>query len=363
MEKMLPLNLNVNMNINCFDVYRLSIILSNTKSIPWFIERFINLQVDEHFECNYYDLGATNPTEYEFIFDEVLSISKVNSVQDILKMTIEALKNNKYLLITLNQRYFREDYKINEIDSVHGTLIVGFDEIEQKLFYLSNVRNKWCVEFFYFSELKQSFFSALNIIAKDDHINDWLPFLNRVNEPLSIIELKNNNSREVRFNILYDTFKNYLNGVESKARVSTFSRWQGIAIYKAYYEALNEILINNNPNDYFKPFRIHNIEIGMRRILENKAGISYRLKYLELTYDIKFERVIFQRLEKITKTLEIAVALYSKFLLTSDIKNLEKANIYLKEAEELDVLIFSQLADTILNYMKSGLISMAYDHC
>lgn len=89
----LPVNLDVDMNINCFDYYKLSMILSNKELIPWYIERFIGLQVDQYFECSYYELGSSSPTEYEFVFDEVLSTTRIILGKDtILDATLKALK-------------------------------------------------------------------------------------------------------------------------------------------------------------------------------------------------------------------------------------------------------------------------------
>ncbi|MHA6529497.1 hypothetical protein [Paenibacillus sp. BAC0078] len=355
-KSILPVNLNVDMNINCFDYYKLSMILSDEALIPWFIERFIGLQVDEHFECSYYELGSSSPTEYEFVFDEVLSTTRIILEENtILDTTIKALKDNKYVLLTLNQKFFKKYHNERKIDSVHGTLFVGYDEKTELLYFLENVNNKWGLGSLKFSDLEQSFHTAIEIISKDKHVDSWLLFLSRVGEPASTFEIKNNYNRQLRLNILYDTFIHYLNGVESISRDSSYYRWNGIAIYKAYYQNLTDILVSNDIQEYFKPFRILNIEKGMRRILENKRGLIYRVNYLVESLLIEFDEMFLKDLRDLYDLLETGVALYSKFFRKQDKKIIERANVYLKKAEELEYNILSQLSKSILNYMKLNL--------
>ncbi|AIQ22957.1 hypothetical protein NSQ90_08765 [Paenibacillus sp. FSL H7-0737] len=349
----LPVNLDVDMNINCFDYYKLSMILSNKELIPWYIERFIGLQVDQYFECSYYELGSSSPTEYEFVFDEVLSTTRIILGKDtILDATLKALKEKKYVLLTLNQKYFREYHKVRNLDSVHGTMFVGYDEETELLYFLENVDNKWSLESLNFSDLEQSFHSSLEIILKDDYVDSWLLFLSRVGEPASTFEVKNNFNRQVRLNIIYDTLIHYLNGVENISRDSRFYRWNGIAIYKAFYQNLTEILLNNDLHEYFKPFRIHNIEKGMRRLLENKRGLIYRANYLVESLRIECDETLVKDLRDLYSLLETGVALYSKFFRKQDKKIIERANVNLKRAEELECIILSKLSNSILNHIK-----------
>jgi hypothetical protein len=314
------------------------------------VERFIALQLNNLYDCQYYEVESSNPLDYLFVYDEVLDFKDLTNKADIISTTIEAINNDEYLNMRLDYYYLEgmEGYAVNH--SIHGQLVIGYNLTLQEIYYLANLNEKWVVHSTSFIQYEQSFKSALLIIREDKDTDTTFDIAFRLNEPFSTFRVWNKDfNRKVRLNVIYNSLTNILNGGVFTTSEPTDTRRFGISIYKGYYEDLFNMLLNNSLEPAPSPFVVFR---GLKKLYENKKGIMYRFSYLNKHHDLQIEPFVFSKMETILSIINEAIVLLSDFFTNQQKDSLLTAAQKFRDIEKLDIEVLQITSLLIYNKMK-----------
>jgi len=342
MKKLLPINLNTGITTDCWNFYRLAVILSDEKLLPWFVERFIEVLMHENFTTAYYDFGSLDAY---FTYDEVLEYEEIINKEAIISVIFDSVNRNGYVYLYWDRYFIKESPFFKKDHSLHDMLIIGYDDKQEEIYYIDIGINNilWGIHTVKFDNFVEAFSSGLKIVR--ERPNDFI-WLHAYYLPACIFYLKNKTfNRGPRLGRIYASLEVCLRGrefinkkfVPDKNTSSVFR--SGTSIYKGYYEDLNEVLVNKNSNLLNEN---KHILYGIKRLIESKNGLLFRLNYLNKHNYVTLDESLVKNIKQLLNTLEISFQLMSKYAFTMNIKYLERANQRFKEAEELDICVLTE---------------------
>lgn len=351
MPKSLPINLNVDVQINCFDFYRLSAILSNERYIPWYIERFIEMHMDELFRCHYYDFKS----DFLFLYDEILEFNNITPKDSIVDQIRESIDKNEYLILRINEGLISDTTSEFQL---HGKLIVGYDEDE--VFFLNHNGIRWSVSSVKTSVFESAFQSSMNLIR--DGVMDFegpgsLKEHFNLNEPASTFRIHNIDfNRKPRLNVIFNMCSNFLNGGERKSKFGpNIAVWYGTSIYRGYYQHLCDYLLENPEITYNGESLAPKVYLGMKRLSENKRGLLNKLIYLKERKIVDVGESVFERFCCLYKEIDVSSSLWQKYWLTKNQDYVDSMKDRLKNSEELDKSALTDVCNIMYKVMRSSL--------
>lgn len=342
MIKKLPVNLKVNITTDCWHFYRLCIILSDDKYTPWYIERFIKISFNETSFLSYYysseEWGVVD------LYSEVLRFQEIREYDNITNRIAASINNNGYVLIELDNFYVKQSIHYMQRHELHETLITGYDDIKKEFYYISWMESRWVEQALSFEDLEASFKSVINIINSDIEQYTWIKTLNL---PITSIYLNNNFNREPNMFRVYDSININLQGNTKDVTKGSGKEFlsDGLSIYKGYYTKLKNKILNDETFDNYL------VVMGIKRLLENKQGLLFRIEYLSnngfIENDTNTIRLLKELIDKIEKFLGLMIKLTMKY----NKDYLERACEYLRKAESIDKEVHLRIKNQIFNIL------------
>ncbi len=348
MEKVLTLNMNIDLTTECFTFFRLAIALSSDKNIPWYIEHFNNYSLANYRWGNKYTMYYDN-YEYFTHFDSVLDVKKVYLVNNIVTDIIEAINNNGYFMVNCDSYYIQGDQNYQKEHVSHELLIFGYNEEQQEFDFVSaNINNViWGKHKLSFENLKAAYESCMQIVKNTYTDYGWIQMRN-FDLPTSIFYLKEYN-RQPRLELFYEQISACLQGGESlrkeidNGNPSYFPTRHGITVYKGIYEDFFGILEAQDtfPHDY--GYAVYKLKF----LTEVKESLFKKISYLDQSRLLPINKNLLIKADILCNTLKQGFLLMLKYAFTSDKNILAKAKTKYMEAELLDIQILSELKDTL----------------
>jgi len=338
MQKILPVNLDTKITTEIYNYIRLAAIMTEEGFLPWFIERFIALHVDEnYFFSNYYIYGSLAAKS---VYDEVLLTVPLSFNDNITGEIKKHIDNNGYIQILCDKYYIEGSLYYNKFHFFHELMLVGYKENPSVFFFTDLNTNKQLTGIHSVSEksLLISWNEMLKFLknkkAEDLYNLSFMQF----DFPASAFYLRRENMRWLpSLNHIYYALQYCMNmhvyqtnfcGLTSVNRV-------GSGIYKIYYENLYQRL---HEKEYKNILLEHDsiILISLKRLIENKAGIYFRFNYLMTKKMITEDITLLEKMQQVKEHLEYAFNCLTKYAYTFESEFLEEAVTILKKTQQID---------------------------
>lgn len=354
MEKILPINMNTNITTECWTFQKLAAILSDTKYIPWYLEKFINLTIVEDFRTMYY---PQDTPEHYSIFDEVIEFRYFSTKDHIVSQVIEAIDENGYVLIDTDYYYMPHTAEYQKSHYTHLIIVYGYDKSSQA-FYIVDLDKSYSWKKFKcpFSQIEEAFYSRCDLLVVNKSKDYKLMPIYHL--PASSFYLKDSfNLKQPRINRIFHEISNCLSGLESRSiepklwNNITNVRRSGISIYKGFYEDLYN-MVTKDPTylkNNFIPI------LGLKSLTECKTGLKIRLEYLVENNIIKSFDSVISSIDEICNLLVKCQSLVTNYSLTDNISCFERTMELLRQCEEIDTKLLKEAADILFDNISGKL--------
>lgn len=359
MKKKLPIKLNPGNTTDCFIVYLLTILMTDERYLPWYVERFIELEMGifkgkpvHDFWMYYYEYITFDKS---YVFDEVLDIKrfmykdKGNIVPDV----IEAINNSQYVMLGVDCFYVW-DGETNH--GYHECLIHGYDEEKNEFYYVDIEYGGWVEKTVSFTRIAEGFHACINDY---NNYHERLLYMPRFHMPAFTISPNQSFNREPNLMRIFTTVDSFLRGSRhdvagmypygpgGKGEYFESILWKGINIYKGIYEELYDFLKNNTNQDLERKFMI-----GMKKLIENKEALLHKMQYLHIHRYIELEDPMTEGMEKLIVIIKKAFTALGRYHKTHDENDFLNAMNMIKDAEEKDVLVLGTIRDLLAKSTK-----------
>jgi hypothetical protein len=367
MERTLPFKPNAEFQTSCWDANWLSIILSDEKYLPWYIEHFISIHMESNYLVRYYD-----PYEIECcsIYNEVLDIIPIEmfikDIDDVILFTKNKIDNGYYVNFTLDLFFidFSNDYTKNH--NFHGPLVFGYSD-EKKVFYgydlLFGTRE---YEYDQYKAGCESLFESIrdkvNKKLDKNHENyNVNKFVFKVYDiglhTLGYIAgLRNQSFREKpMLGRIFLALERCLEGnIIINEKDTSFNKWFGLSIY----DKMNRDIFSNweQVKEKLSLETQEFIYRGFRTIFENKEGIEFRIKYLFDNNVIPIDYDLLNKCDFLSKELKRAFSLFLKFNEKPDRKYLDSVQNIMSNIEVIDREVLERSSEAVFQAIKHGLL-------
>jgi hypothetical protein len=356
-KKILPVNLEHGITNPCWNYVRLCAIMSDEKYLPWFVERFININISREFLIDYFIPGEFNPFSF---YDEVLEFEEIKSKENIIEGIIEAISSNGYVLLLCDEYHISGTPSYQKNHLLHEMLIFGYDlSTKEADFVFTNVNGKiWGTFTIGFDNLVEAFKSGLEVINNKPEDWKWICIYGL---PVSVFYLKDSFNRAPRLEAVYNSLVKNLQGGEI-AFDRAFDRningsgifRNGVSVYKSYYDDLYKRLLGIEDKKLFNSSGYEQvILLGMKYLYENKKALAFRLNYLNDKGYLIIPDALLQEMNELCNFIDKAVVFMAIYGYTFDEGRLEKGVELFKEAQKLDIKISTMLIDILEAHMKN----------
>lgn len=169
--KKLPVNLNPEVELECWHFYRTAILETDSKFDSWMLERFNNIYMYDDFTCSY------DNWEIPYFFDiynEVIEYNDINPHGNIIKAVKDEIDRERYVLAFCDRYYVPGSFHYQKIEYRHEMMIYGYDQ--KYLYYVDIWTNgkMWAKNKILFSEFEESFWNAMSQIDDNTKIHLWI---------------------------------------------------------------------------------------------------------------------------------------------------------------------------------------------
>lgn len=343
--KKLPI---VNSPINGYTIhsYPLSIMLNEPKSYEWFYSNYIQVVCNQSFNKNFFDfknicsiidgdewinwLYPGNP----WIKCESIVLYK-DYYKKIYEIIIWAIKQNDYVVITLDEYYLpnKQNYNINH--NLHEILCYGYND-EEDIIYALTFNQKGIFEEvkINYSDIQRAY-ESVRIICDDKE--------NRVN-PIKLLSINKNFSFQFNINLVYELLVNY---IESKDTVG---------LTKQIYSNSENLIYGMNTYgvlvEYYSSARDHYDIRPLHIMYEHKKCMIMRLEYMaNLFKDEEFIKLK-EQYQEIQKMCLIAKRLLIKYMYTLKYKHVNNISLLVDSISEKEQQQIQRLIKILGKYIK-----------
>ncbi|SDL69788.1 hypothetical protein [Paenibacillus jilunlii] len=351
MRKMLPLHLSTGITHDCWHVYRLAPLMTEERLKPWFMERFIELEMGfslgapidqfwvQYYRLEYYDMN--------WFYGRMLDTDTViPGRSEFCSFTKEAIDRNNYVLIACDHYYLEQTPQYQKDHVIHEFLICGYDSLRCIWYVLILLNDNWSVREIPFEQLETAFDCAIKQVRDDRKAYRWL---GRFEMPYTLIRLKSPPVQPVRLYKIYESIENSLAGAERKIKERTPEggelhclEWTGISIYQGFAELARTILYEH-PSLLMEK----HILLGMKKFVENKSGFLTRLRYLQNLALIKTNDRLLNQAALVIDCLNDSYFWMSKYYFSGLNHHLDRMTEMLLKAEAVDVPVLEEALEAV----------------
>ena len=347
MKRELSVNLNVDLQAECWNFLRLAVLLTDDIYYQWYFEKFNEYFVDENLAFHFYEWGSS---EFYSTYDEVLSFQEIEEREHLSEKIMDAINREDYVTIYWDRYYIPGTLQYGKEHKLHGVLIHGYDD-EARTFKFVDYEIRgilWSSNEISFDILEEAFGNAIEIMAKQPEQWNWI-YQN--NLPASIVHVNRDFQRKLRIESIYTSVKKNREGAEYKNLAlpdQDFcnTKRYGINAYQSYYDDLYHILLEKNPN-YCNEAGNEFLLLKLKGFEEAKKSFSQKIKYLKAHKGIDFSEECIEKTEAIPERIHKAYLLFSKHAICFKKDLLEKAREILMEAQQLDREVLSDIQHTL----------------
>jgi len=366
MECILPIKPNPSFKTSCWDANWLSLILSDDKYLPWYIEHFICIHMEENYSIRYYDLYDI---DYCSIYNEVLEIIPLElflkDIEDVVAFTKNNIDNGYYINFTLDLFFIEFSKVYRKTHHFHGPLVFGYSD-EKKVFYGFDLMygiNEYKYDQFkagcesLFTLIREKVNHKLNKEHQNFNFNkfDFRVYDIGIRTNGYLARIKNQKFREKPMlgNVFLALEKCLEGNILINEKDSTFNKWFGTSIYNK----LNIDIFSKweQIKDTLNAETKKNIYFGFRTIIENKEGLKYRINYLYNNQIIPIDVDLLNRLDYLHKRLREAFSLFTKFNQTQNAKYLDDVKNIMSNIEEIDREVLEKSSEAVFCTIKHDL--------
>lgn len=146
--------------------YILSVLLNDTKSLPWFYSNYIQIyffkKIDGNLNLNFY-IGNMTKYFYNIPFLEVRTLDKRFFIKEIINYIdffVDSIEHGYYIMTIVDEFYIKGKREFSKDHFMHLIMLHGYDRSE-KSFYASGIfdNNIYGEQKISFNEFNQSFIS------------------------------------------------------------------------------------------------------------------------------------------------------------------------------------------------------------
>lgn len=363
MKKMLPIKrydgLDRTDKYECWTALRLSAALADDRFLPWYLENFISIMLDQHYCTMYHEFGSLASLS---LYNEPLVINEIYDKSNILARVMDTLNNNGYINLYYDRYYLKDCDWYRREHYLHDILIYGCDTDKRVIHFFDSEMNPSAADMTMdFDAFEKSFASSLKYLKIKKVEYCWQYILNL---PLHEIYLKEPTpGRQINLTKIYEAIDSNLRGGEfvcenySTENVLFPTSYKskkcryGVSIFKGLYDELLNIVkeeggFRENPNNRF-------ISYGVLKITDNKKDLLYRLNYLNDNGFLKLSSNIAENIACMNHELQTAYDLIIEAAQAYDADAVEKAREKLKAAEKLDIQVLTEAKGLVYKAMQS----------
>ena len=316
--------------------YPLSIMLNEPRSYEWFYSNYIQVVCNRLFDENFFDfknicsiidgdewinwLYPGNP----WIKCETIVLYK-DYYKEIYEIIIWAIKQNEYVVITLDEYYLpnKQNYKANH--NLHEILCYGYDETDSIIYTLTfDQRGIFQEVKVNYSDLQNAYESVREICNDKE---------NRIN-PIKLLSINKNFSFQFNLDLVYQLLIDYIKsrdtiGLVKQVYPNNLNLTYGINTY----ELLGKYYSYGRKYYDIRPLHI---------LYEHKKCMVMRLEYMRNLFNDETFNNIIEGYQEIQKMCLLAKRLLIKYMYTSNwINDINKLieSIYKMEQQQLYKLI------------------------
>ncbi|WP_159881533.1 hypothetical protein [Paenibacillus puerhi] len=340
MKKLLPINLDTGITTDCWHFMKLAPILSDERFTPWYIERFIELEMGikegdplGDFWVQYYRLEYI---DLELLYQGVLEFNRFDMSEslDIVAESMDNIDRGGYVLLGCDNYYVRKSMYYQKHHCMHEYLLFGYN-MQEKIFHILSMKeNKWTTDTITFEEIEQGMQSGLSYMRNefDGHYR-----LFRFDMPATSFFLKHHFIKKPNLHKVLESIQNYLTGgirtVDTgfgTTRASS-TEWIGISIYDGLINRICE-LVESDPSLLME----RNIILGIKKIGENKRGMLFRMKYLHDHQFIHLPDHVVDTFQLLSESLDKLLSLVIVYHYRPEKEHMSSIKKWILQSEQLD---------------------------
>jgi len=298
MQKILPVNLNTGLTTDCWHFMKLAPLLADDRYIPWFVERFIELEMGicegdpiQDFWIQYYRLEHY---DLELLYQGVLAFDHFEQCDfvDIVQGTMARISEGGYVLLGCDNYYIRMSEYYQKHHCMHEYLLFGFNRHDEVFHILAMKGNQWTTDTVSFKEIEQGFQAGLSNM-RGDFEGHYRLF--RFDMPATSFKgVPQPKSKPNLYKIL-ESVENCLEGGIRQVMMGagdgagtgaskSFVEWSGISIYDGLQNRISDCI-----EAYPSLLMDRSIILGIKKMCENKRGMLTRLQYLDRHHYIQLQ--------------------------------------------------------------------------
>lgn len=331
------------MKLECWQFYRLAVMMTDSKFYNWMLERFNNLYMYTDFSCSYYNWDE--PYFFE-LYNEVIDYYDLNSNGDVVKSIISEIDKGRYVLALCDRYYIKGTQEYQKAHSRHEMLIIGYSKEEFDFVDININGTIWSLNKIKYSTFEESFSQSMLQIINDIKNNLWVF---QYNLPVVAFKSKTDSfNRKYRLEVFWNCI---IQNIEGKVFGEKLYRAKenrmpnvyrtGIAIYEGYYKDLAAAI--NSPDI---KLNVKQIMFGANKLLELKTNFKTKLEYI-MNDRNRFNQDIIDNAQKLVDVIKLALDLLMKYFITKNKKHFEHSMEYLKQAEGMDYELLQMSSEFI----------------
>ncbi|PKM50193.1 MAG: hypothetical protein CVV02_12565 [Firmicutes bacterium HGW-Firmicutes-7] len=361
MRKLLPIrrnNMEHPIKCECWTSLRLTVALADDRFLPWYLENFISIMMDQHYITMYHEFGSVGSLS---LYNEPLIINEIYDRNNILAQVIEYVDKGGYLSVYYDRYYLEGCEAYQKEHYLHDMLLFGYDSDLEEIYFVDNELDpSGATQVLDFDTFTESFYSALEKLKTKSGQYSWMYILNL---PAHVLYLKPPTpERQINLTKIYECIDGNLRGGEflcnnfSKENVLFRTAYKtnkcryGIDIYDGFEELFGILL---KEGDYRKHPHNMFIIVGIVKMIENKNDLLYRLNYLNDNKYLNISGNIIRNIEKLNNSLQQAFDAFSEDDEVYDMKGIKLALEKIKEAKALDILVLTEAKQLVLEAMQN----------
>ncbi|RAN76592.1 hypothetical protein [Bacillus sp. SRB_331] len=331
MQKILPINTEINVTCFQFEAFPLTIISNYKESFPWIHSNYIQLAFHKDF------IEAPVPFKF-YLFDYSLvpwlKVQKLDREvyslfnEDIVDFIKKAIDLEYYVYLNVDEYFIPHRAAYKNYNKSHDILVFGYNENDLEFSLLGYNEKQLFSKTKVPYDLFRKGFQNLSNIKNDCN-------------QIYLYRFERNTKYNFRLSVVIDSLKEYLFSKNSAGKFNALAEPENLVFGIECYNYLVEYLDYERERTSFIDLRY------LQKLLEHKLCMLERIEYLEQEGYVEKEHGCSIKYNDVVKKSKSIKLLTMKFNKTYNESTLENIKETLKDIKDLEIEILSKLIEEL----------------
>lgn len=361
MRKILPLNMQVGITVECWNYYRLALILTDRKYYPWYLWHLNQYYIDNNLQ---FTLDINN--DMVSYYNDIIKTSEVNA-SNLINEIIRGIDEENYFMVYVDRYFMKEDVFYKKQRYLHEILIYGYDINEKYFIYIdiNTQSGNYETSRISFYDLLIAFHAWYDEFDTESRQNRWVNNFLVVHGlyPVNRLELRHDTDQEIKLHLFAKDIRYILEGNAYTDKCTGDFLYSGIRVYDGYNEKLLEELEKNlhflkEGNDISRGKSNFWILTHFKGMYECKKEFTCKLLYInKVTEKEIFEKELLDDIKRFYGFLKQTYELLCKFYFKADREILNRISLNLVKAKKEDNEILYKSYNRLIEFLKKDCAS------